>query len=472
MTIDHKKNVKDIIGLTSMQEGMLFHYLEQPENSQYVVLLSLKISGTLDTVILEQAWDAVIDKHDVLKTAFRWKKMKKPVQIILKKQSLTLAIHDFSAVGDSRKNQLLKDVKKRERQKGFDLQYVPFRVSLCKMSPSNYEMIIVNHHILYDGWSNGIILKDLVSNYVAIKYSRKMEIIPPTPFKLYIQWLSKQDKEKGIIYWKKYLAGYDKPAVSPGKRAPGMSPKYQREEYTFQIPGDISEGIRKIAADEKVSTNALIQTAWGILLYHYNNTDDVVFGVVVSGRPAEITSVDSMVGLFINMVPVRIKSGAKCSFRELAKRNQENLLLSAPFEYVPLPDIQNHSALKENLIDHLMSFQNYPLDKESFPPEEETGFVIDGVESCEQTNYDLNCVIFPGEKLSGKLLFNSQTYHPDRVKEFALHFSGILEQVVRDPGVDVKRIGIISLGEKNSQDSGENNGIDETLKKIEADFDF
>src|SRR5690606_34034107 len=153
-----------------------------------------------------------------------------------------------------------------------------------------------------------------------------------------------------------------------------------------------------ISSKYSITLNTIIQTIWGILLGKYNHKKDIIFGSIVSGRPSTIAGVESMVGLFINAIPVRISFDNHTSFIDLVKENQKSAISSEPYHYFPLPEIQFLSELKQNLIDHILIFENYPIsdqlsqdltDKENYGNKVE----ISNVEVFEQSNYDFNFII-------------------------------------------------------------------------------
>lgn len=483
-----KKNIEDILALTPMQEGMLFHYLKDPQCGYYFIQLSLEISGAINVQYFEKAWNFVIETNEMLRTVFLWKKLKAPIQIILKSHKIEIRNHDLSNQDISLKNKLIEEIKAKDRSNKFDLQEPPLRLTLVKISEKQYNLIVSNHHILYDGWSNAVILQQFVQVYKSLIKSEKVMQVKAPPYRNYINWLNNQDKREGLRYWEEYLSGYDRQATLPVPGTPGrINGRYKREEYSFVIGESLAEGLKEIAGNNQVSFNAAFQTIWGILLHHYNNTDDVVFGAVVSGRTFEIKDINHMVGLFINTIPVRVKISNKYSFLELLKVVQENMILSTPYEYVPLAEIQEHSLLKENLIDHILSFQNYPLKKEDISAGEDSGFKIERADSLEQTNYDFNFILFPNRQFNAKLLFNSLKYPFKSIKKIVLHFNEILRQVVVNSCIDVRKIEIITgiksekpmrtIRSKHEGKTGtqhvQNKMVERTgLKKIEADFDF
>ena len=160
-----KKNIEDVLALTPMQEGMLFHYLKQPEGDQYFEQLCLQISGVIDEDTFDKAWNYVVKTNGALRTVFRWEKLNKPVQIVLKEYKTKIFKHDLTGEVDGTKEKLLNEILNRDRSDRFDLWDVAFRVTLCMLESNKYQIIISYHHILYDGWSTGIILREFFEAY-------------------------------------------------------------------------------------------------------------------------------------------------------------------------------------------------------------------------------------------------------------------------------------------------------------------
>lgn len=159
------KRIANILALTPMQEGMLFHYLQNSQSELYFEQLSLEISGEIDVRHFEKAWNAVIETNEMLRTTFRWEETETPVQMILKMHRLEPEYYDLSGLEDDEQRESLSNIKTRVREKGFDLLQVSFRVTMIKMGKERYEMVISNHHIIYDGWSNGVILREFLQAF-------------------------------------------------------------------------------------------------------------------------------------------------------------------------------------------------------------------------------------------------------------------------------------------------------------------
>lgn len=281
------KNVEEILALTPVQEGMLFHYLKDPDTTYYFEQLSLEIPVKIDAKRFEKSWNFVIESNEMLRTVFRWEKIKTPTQVILKEYALQWSFHDLSGMDPGEKEKYLEIVKARDRENRFDLRDVPFRVTLCKNEETLYTIIVSYHHILLDGWSCGIVLKEFFKAYNCYANGNVPLKSYKTRFNKFIKWSRDRDAEGEKRYWQEYLAGSEPLALSI---------KRQRRVDEAPVPGSMrflldvgfKKQVEQFAGKNRLTLGALFYCAWGILLQKYNNTGDVVFGTTVSGR--EITS--------------------------------------------------------------------------------------------------------------------------------------------------------------------------------------
>jgi non-ribosomal peptide synthetase component F len=223
----------------------------------------------------------------------------------------------------------------------------------------------------------------------------------------------------------------------------------------------LTTALNEIAMKNQVTINSLFQALWGILLQKYSGRDDVVFGAVVSGRTPEVTGIENMVGLFINTVPVRIKKQDSQLFAQLIRETQTREIKSKSYEYALLAEIQANSALRGNIFDHIVAFENYPLQGVMKEAEggNEPGLRITGIESEDQTNYDLNIMVGPGKCLAVKFNFNALAYEEDFIKRLAAHLEEIVNNVVRDPDIPVGDIDMVTEKERTGILAQANPGV-------------
>ncbi len=454
MDID-RKNVEDVYSLSPLQEGILFHHIMDEKSTAYFVQAVITLNGEVDVDLFEKTFNKTIEKYDILRTVYTYKKTKKPRQVVLKKREMQIFFKDISLLGEETKTKFINNFKREDEKKGFNLaRDIPMRISIIKMSSAVYTIVWSFHHIIMDGWCMGIIFRDLMRMYRAFQKGEPVKLEPVTPYKNYIKWLEKQDKEKGLRYWKEYLEGYEQQAKLPGARTttqPSADNNYRFGEYYFLIEETLTTDLNKIAVKNQVTINTVFQTLWGVLLQVYNNTEDVVFGAVVSNRPSEIEGIEQMVGLFINTVPVRIKSEGSVGFSQLLGKVRQNAALSRPYEYLSLAEIQAISPLSRQLIHHIQAFENYPLEKrvKGETSKDTTGFVIEDMAFKDQTHYDFNIMVGPGKHWVVRCSFNQTVYEHDSIKKIESHLKQLITCVIKNPGIPMREIDILTNDEKS-----------------------
>ncbi len=448
MKILNKLDIQDILMLTPLQEGMLFHYLHEPNSEHYFEQLSLEISGEIDLELFKKAWNAVIKANGVLRTVFRWEKLEKPTQIILKEHTCPIIYYDLSAEAPPHPNTLLQKLKENDRHEPFDLQQVPFRIMLCKVTASNYHIIISNHHILYDGWSNGIILKEFFKAYHQLNQGKE-PIIPVKPsFKEFIKWIQNLDRQKQEQFWQDYLAGADTQTELPVKTRKTTEIK-RVEEYTLLFQNEIKNNIATFVKNNRVTLASLFYTTWGLLLQKYCNSEDVFFGTTVSGRPAQIKGIEDIVGLFINTIPLRIQTPPDEKIRDIVYRIDHALQAREEFENTPLLDIKNYSSLNsgESLFDTIVAIENYPLDSRLIP--QNSPLTIHSYTMTEMTHYDLTVGIMLFNEIEVKFSYNPELFEKETIIKLAAHFKTIIQHTIEHPEWELSQLEIISVDEKN-----------------------
>jgi non-ribosomal peptide synthetase component F len=434
-----------------MQAGMLFHWMLDRSSDVYCEQYIFTITGVLDKNLVEKSFQKLVQRYDIFRTIFHYQNTKEPLQIVLKQRSFNLHFEDILHINPEEQKKFLEEKKKKNKEIGFDLtKDLLIRTQLFKTNDNSYVLVWIFHHILMDGWCMGILFEELITTYRALKNGVPAKLEPPVPFCNYLRWLEQQDKEEGLKFWREYLDNYTIQATLPKLNVLPENYVYDHEEYNFEIDRLLSRRLEEIAKEKHVSLNMLCQAIWGILLHKYNNTNDVVFGSVVSGRPPGIKNIENMVGLFINTIPVRIKTGDLTNFSLLIMQLQQNTVLAKRYEYLPLAEVQATSQLKRDLIDHIMVFENFPIQEKLQELNRETdfGYGIDDMSHTGRTNHDFHVRIIPGEQLLIRFIFNSSVYMNDLVKKIALHFMEIVKQVVVDTDIKLNRVSVLCEEEK------------------------
>lgn len=448
--MSQKVQIQNIYGLSPMQEGMLFHSLMDSDSSAYFEQMSFIIEGKIDLPKFEDAFNTVIDRYDILRTIFKYEKVEKPLQIVLKDRKAKIRFEDIRGLNIHDQDITIKGIQEDDRKKGFDLaRNILMRLIVIQTEEEAYRVIWSHHHILMDGWCLGIIIKEFVEMYESLIGGKSITFPEVIPYSNFISWLEKRDREQARKYWKEYLDGYEKQVSIPQKDGAKSIEGYKKGQLHFKLGEDASVGLQQLAKDRKITISVVVQAAWGILLQRYNYTDDAIFGAVVSGRPPDIKGVEGIVGLFINTIPVRVKNSAEMTILQLLQQLQEASVASTQYDYFPLAEIQTQSDLKSDLINNIIAFENYPVEKEIEDRDRSASeILIKEVKMVEQTNYGFIMVVIPGKELLIKLEYNQYMYNHDTVSRIKDHFLNILEEMYAHPTKLISEIDMIGEKEK------------------------
>ena len=449
------EQLADVYSLSPMQEGMLFHSLMDKDSRAYFWQTLLSLQGDIDREILEKSINRVICRYDVLRTVFLSEDLKQPLQAVIKERRLKVDYRDISHLNRDKREELVKEFCRKDREKGFDLSKdLLMRIALFKTGPAAYKLVWSSHHIIMDGWCLGILFGDFLRFYGAL--GREVEVEEPgpaVPYRRYIEWLEKQDKEKGLAFWREYLREYNRQAVLPttgGQWTAGRTGQYDRKQHILEVGAPLVDGLAGIAARAQTPLAVVLQTLWGVLLQKYNNTTDVVFGMVVSVRPPEIEGIEQMAGLFINTTPVRVKTGGSKTFFQLLRAFYGQLIKSKEADYLPLAEIQAQCLLKNRLFNHLTAIQNYPFEEKlvRLGSENETGFRVETVESFEQAEYAFNIIITLTGAGNVAFSFDGSLYAEEMVRRLGGQFLYLMGQVVERSEIDLADLEIATPTEK------------------------
>lgn len=447
-----KQNIQNIYPLSPMQEGMLFYALFDKESPAYFEQMSYRLKGKQSIEKLEKSYDILTHRHDILRTVFNFTKTDQPLQVVLKK-----AIPDFTYIDLRNHNDAEAYIVKyrlQDREHLFDLSKdVMMRLSVLQLNDNEYEFIWSHHHILMDGWCVSLLLGEFLDIYKALSNDRKPELKPVTPYSTFIQWLGKQDIESARNYWQSYLEDYNTASPVPGKKTTGMDNGiYAGASVLHKFTKEETRALIEIAKQCGVTLNTVIQAVWGIVLARYNNVSDVVFGSVVSGRPASLPGVETIIGLFINTVPVRVNLEPDLSFAELIAVMQRSAIESERYHHFPLSQVQALTPLQNNLFDHIMVFENYPLAEQvksmdGTTASGEIDMAIERVQVFEQTNYSFNVIVFPDEQLTIKFEYDNRAYTSEVIERMMQGMVQVASRLVAGAGIRVSNISPVSAAE-------------------------
>ncbi|MFF4815699.1 non-ribosomal peptide synthase/polyketide synthase [Kitasatospora sp. NPDC001309] len=394
------REVADVLPLTPMQAGMLFHSLLEPAGRTYVNQVQLVLTGVTDPGALAEAWQRTADANPVLRTRLSWQDTAEPVQVVRRRAALPIAHHDWS---DRPAERVARDTARllaADREAGIDLATGPLlRLSLVRLGADRVRVVWTFHHVLLDGWSAAQVFDEVCERYAALTEGRPPQLVERAPFADHLRWLAAQDGARAERYWRDTLAGFPAPTELPRDRRPaGAHRASSGAKVRIGLGAELSERLRDTARQAGLTVNTVLQGAWALLLSRYGGGDDVVFGTVVSGRPAELPGVTSMVGLFINALPTRARIDERRPLREWLHALQGAQSEARRYDSVSLAQLQNWSELPGGtaLFESIVVFENYPFDAGALSRH---GLAVETESVQEPTSYPLSVVVAPGDSV-------------------------------------------------------------------------
>ena len=470
----NQKIIEDLLPLTPLQEGILFHYLRVPGGDHYFEQLSLAIAGEIQKELFKKSWAFVTRTNEMLRTVFRWEMVENPIQVILKEHQPYCEYYDIAGENTGGARKRLEEIKFNDLKKKFDLREVPFRIKLCKMGENKYEMIISSHHILYDGWSCGVLLQEFFSAYTHLSRGKALREPVKAKFKDFIKWGQNQDKKEQEKFWSEYLKGFTVQGGLPVKKSGrGDSASIRSGHFQVELGEDIKGRLEAVVKSSGIGLASFLFCAWGVLLQKYNNGNDVVFGTTVAGRPARIGGIEEVVGLFINTLPLRVQTYAHEKIAGLLHRIDSFLPLWETYEATPLVDIKKYSEIdnREELFDSVFVLENYPLASRLGEKASRFSLQVDSFSMVEATHYDLTVTALVLTGIELKIMYNKEALAEETARRLAGHFQRVLEQMVRQPGKEISKIEIITGPEKEQllkvfNDTTAHYGNEQTLGEL------
>nr|ACJ60988.1 TEG5 [uncultured soil bacterium] len=408
--------VEEVWPLAPLQAGLLFQAtLDDQGLDIYQGQWILELNGPLDVGRLRAAWEAVFARHAELRLSFHRLTSGKTVQAVA--GHVALPWREVDLTGASDVDAAVEALARREQDKRFDLARAPlFRLVLVRLGEDWYRLVVVSHHILTDGWSVAVILNEASEAYTA--RGRFPDRTGVASYRDYLAWLDRQDKDVARAAWRAELSGIDVPTLI-AKADSGTDYDYR----VTHLSPDLHTRLIEFARDHGLTLNTVVQGAWAMVLARLARRTDVVFGTTVALRPAELPGVESMPGLLMNTVPVRVPLDGGQSVVDMLTDLQRRQAALMPHQHLGLPEIQK-AAGPGAVFDTLLVFENYPRD---FAGQYTYLGTIEG------THYPLTLGVIPGDQFRIQLGYRQGQVDQTVADSVLEWFVGVLGTVVADP---------------------------------------
>ncbi|NLU68776.1 non-ribosomal peptide synthetase [Streptomyces sp. HNM0574] len=434
----------DVLPLTPLQEGLLFHasYDEQAPDV-YLVQLALELEGSIDPARLRAAAEALLRRHPHLTAGFLHRPGGRPLQVIPARTRLRWEERDLT--GEPERTEPVLAQLRGER---FDMADPPLlRFALLRHAPDRHTLALTLHHILLDGWSLPVLLRELLTLY---RHEGPGDPLPPaTPYRDYLSWLARQDDEAARTAWAAALSTLDQPCLLAP--APTTGPTAAPRHLTHHLTPETTERLHQYVRAHGLTLNTLVQGAWSLLLHSLTGREDVVFGATVSGRPAELPGHHGMVGLFINTVPVHTLVRPAETFTRFLDRLQKEQAELLGHQHLGLTEIQRTTPHAQ-LFDTTTVLENYPLDADAFGASAGEPRVTD-VRAQDGTHYALSLTVVPGSPLSFTVGHRPDLLDSGTAEAVATRFRHLLQAVAEHPEAPVRQLNALTAEEQHAFDT-------------------
>ncbi|MGA4846192.1 amino acid adenylation domain-containing protein [Streptomyces sp. G5(2025)] len=433
-----RSKIEDILPLSPLQEGFVFLGMLHTDGPDlYVGQVAFELKGPYDGERMRTAAQALLRRHANLRAGFRQRKNGAWAQIVLQEVELPWQDADVSDLPDEDRQAAADRLAADDRAHRFDLGRPPLlRFTAIRLSRDRVRLVMTNHHIVLDGWSMPVLLRELMALYAAVGQTAVLPRV--RPYRDYLTWLGARDRAAAQEAWQESLTGLDEATLlAPGSAAPPTAP----EHVSFTVDSAVSGALASWARGQGVTMNSVVQGAWALALAQATGRDDVVFGATVSGRPPELPGVESMVGLFINTLPVRARIDHAEPVSGFFRRLQAEQARLLDHQWAGLADIQRWAGHTE-LFDTAMVFQNYPVEEgELAAPSDTEQLRVASADIKGGTHFAVNVVAtMRGSELSFRVDYRPDLYEAEYARGFGQRVVRVLQALASDADLPVGQL--------------------------------
>lgn len=426
--------VQDASPMTPLQEGMLFHHLSKGKSGAYLERFAISLGGRVSKELWERTWAYLSERHEALRAVYRPDTAPQPLQVIIEGRRPELSYAKI-ANSSSSADEAIRLFLESDARRGFDLtRDVLFRAHLIRQGEERAIACLSYPHILMDGWSMGVLLKDLLMAYGAFAKGARPALDRCAAYSDYCKSLFDADFDGHRAWWRDHLAGFG-PLCPIAKTKRGVEGPSSSRELELALDNDRDERLRRYAAAHRVTLSALMQGIWAVVLSHRNRRRDVVFGCVVSDRPVGLAGVENTVGLFLSTLPTRVRFEPDWTFSRLCKAIQRDGLEARQHAGLSVADLKGLSEVEDELFDHIVAFENYPVDEVVLKggPGASLPLSIGAIRSFEHTEYAFSVEFYGDPQIRAKFTFDAARCEKTQAEEIRGQLGKVIDAVISSP---------------------------------------
>src|SRR3989440_1652620 len=442
-----RPRLEDLYPLTGMQAGLLFHSQASLESGLYTEQVTLHLEGAFHLEAFASSWRQLLAAHPILRTSFVGEDV--VVQAVWQRVPLPLRVIDATPLSPQEQDDLVHEYQQADRQCGFVREQAPLlRLTVFRLGADHHQFLWGFHHAILDGWSASLLLQESFARYQALSQGDQPQLPASRPYRDYIAWLQQQDQQEAQAFWLQQLAGFTDPTPLPLKAGRlEAEPSYGQQKR--QLAPAVRQGLNTVARALHITVNTLLQASWAYVLSRYSGQAEVLFGMVVAGREAELVGVESLVGLCINTIPVRIAVPEHEPVQGWLRRLHEQLATLQRYSYYPLWHNQSLSELGagQSLFQSILTFENYPIEQ-TLQQVQHNDLHLRSIEAQERTNYPLSAIVLPGEQVELLLSYQEQALEAELVSSMLDLWQQVLQTLVQQPEQSLAALPLVSETER------------------------
>ncbi|RKT12184.1 non-ribosomal peptide synthase protein (TIGR01720 family)/amino acid adenylation domain-containing protein [Streptomyces sp. 1114.5] len=442
------RSVEDVYPLTPMQSGMLFHSLGG-DGDVYLTHFGAVLDGVADPQRLAEAFQRVVDRTPILRTAVVGADVDVPLQVVRRDVRLPVTHLDWSGLSAQEQQARAQELWESLPALEVDLAEAPLmRLTIARLSADSVQVYWSTHHLLLDGWSFADALNQVFEEHAALGGAPTPAPKPRRPYRDYVQWLAEQDDAAAEAHWRRTMAGFAAATPLPYDRVPSTAHGARSSrDVNLRLPAERSRRLYEFAKGARLTVNSVVQGAWALLLARHSGEHDVCFGATVSGRPAELAGADEIVGLFINTLPVRTTVDSGLDLVSWLRRMQDEQVETRQFEHVSLAQVRGWSEVPRDsdLFDSIVIFESFPYDRDA-PARH--GLVVRESNGAEETNYALTLTAYTTDELHLRLGYDPRLFDADTVERIADRLATLLDAFADHAEAPIARLPLLPAAER------------------------
>lgn len=440
--------VIDTYPLSPMQQGMLFHHLLGAHHGADLEQIVAILGEDLDVPAFQRAWQAVVGRHPVLRTSFRWEGLDEPRQDVHATVEPPWELHDLRGLPPTEQSQRVETWLVADRAQGFDLRRAPLlRLALFHTAEQEHRFVWSFPHILLDGRSFPLVLGEVFACYEAFRRGVDLHLPARRPYRDHIEWLRRQDFSRAEGFWRRLLDGLSGPTPLPS--VPGDGGQHGRGEVGTSLSRGLTEALTVLAREHGITLSTVVQGAWAILLSRWSGEEDVVFGATRACRRSALPEAEEMIGLFINTLPVRAHVRGEAPLIGWLQELRAQQMAVRPFEHTPLVDVQRWSGMTGGapLFESIVVFDSALLNSamRALGP----AFAQRHFELREQTTYPLTLYAYAEPELALKLAYDRDRISDGTATRLLGHLHALLTGMADDPQRALAALPLLTEAERH-----------------------